>query len=127
MRKKTIKPPQQVRKTKGLHFAKPNEILGGLPYYTNNSKKKLTDNGNLIQEKTTTTMEGSREKEYRNIRQDDKEISLICSIEKLNKPSPDHSGGADVTCTAGHHRNLQAYRRIRGLRQRDLALFTNRL
>ena len=48
---KVIEPSISVRRSNGLPFGKQTEKLGGVPYHTNNNKKKLTNNGNLLQEK----------------------------------------------------------------------------
>ena len=55
------KRPEPVRKSKRLPFAKQTEKLGGVPYQTNNNKKKNINNLNFLQEKTTTTMDRNEE------------------------------------------------------------------
>ena len=64
--KKEITEPQiSVRRSNRLPFAKQTEKLGGIPYQTSNNRKKQTDNGNVLQEKTTTTIKENEEKNHR--------------------------------------------------------------
>ena len=56
---KTLEP---TRKFKRLPFAKQTEKLSGIPYQTNNNKKKTVNNRNTIQEKTTRTTDQSEKK-----------------------------------------------------------------
>ena len=71
------KPIEPVRKSNRLPFAKQTVKLGGVPYHTNNNKKKLTNNGNLLQEKTVETAERSITKNNRLIRENNEEIRFI--------------------------------------------------
>ena len=60
-----------------LPFAKQTENLGGVPYQTNNNRKKQTDNGNVLQEKTATTIKETEDENHRSVRQETKEIRTI--------------------------------------------------
>ena len=51
------KPTESVRRSNRLPFGKQTEKLGGVPYQTNNSKKKLTSD-HLLQETTMENNEG---------------------------------------------------------------------
>ena len=92
---KTLEP---TRKSKRLPFAKQTETLGGIPYQTNNNKKKNVNNRNILQEKTATTMDQSEKKNDRTLRENNEEIRTI-RYNELNKQTftgPSRRGGCDM-------------------------------
>ena len=70
---KTLEPR---RKSKRLPFARQTEKLGGVPYQTNNIKKRTVNNRNVLQEKTITTDQSEKEND-RIIRENNEEIRTI--------------------------------------------------
>ena len=71
-------------------------MLGGGPYQTNINKKENTNNCNLLQEKTTTTMDRNQKENHRTVRKNDEEIRpirLSGENKRTNKLPPYHSGG----------------------------------
>ena len=51
-------PQTSVRRSKRLLFAKQTEKQGGVPYQSNNNRKKQTVNGNVVQEKNDNNNKG---------------------------------------------------------------------
>ena len=62
---KKEKSTESVRRFNTLLFVRKTEKLGGVPYYTNNNKKELTDNRNSLQETATETAERNEEENNR--------------------------------------------------------------
>ena len=107
---------ESTRKSKRLPSAKQTEKQGGIPYQTNNNKKKTVKNCNILQERTTTTTDQSEKKNDRTIRESNEEIRTI-RYNGLNKQTftgPFRRGGGNVTC---YHHDLyprfSTYRNIR--------------
>ena len=92
---KTLEP---TRKSKRLPFAKQTEKLGGIPYQTNNTKKKTVNNCNILQEKTTTTTDQSEKKNDRTIRENNEETRTILynGLNKQTFTGPFRRGGCDM-------------------------------
>ena len=67
-RSKITEPQTSVRRSNRLPFAKQSEKLGGIPYQTNNNRKKQTVNGNVLQEKTATTTKETEDENHRSVR-----------------------------------------------------------
>ena len=78
------KPIEPVRRSKRLPFAKQTEKLGRVPYHTNNDKKKMTNNGNLLQETTTETAERSKMENDRPIQRNNEEIRSIRPLQQTS-------------------------------------------
>ena len=78
-RYKDKKSTESVRSSNILPFARQTEKLGGVPYYTNNNKKKVTINGNLLQETAMETAERNEEENNHSIRKNIEEIRIIRS------------------------------------------------
>ena len=76
-RNKTTEPQTSVRRSNRLPFAKQTEKLGGVPYQTNNNRKKQTVNGNVLQEKTATTTRETEDENHRSVWQETKKIRTI--------------------------------------------------
>ena len=65
-----------VRRSRRLPFAKRTEKLGGIPYQTNNNRKRIKHNHKLLQERRTTPPQNSEGEEDRNI-QTKEEVNRI--------------------------------------------------
>ena len=117
------KPIEPVRRSNRLPFAKQTEKLGGVPYHTNNNKKKLTNNGNLLQETTVETAERSNTKNNRPIRESNEEIRFIRPHKRIQQTFTGQfrRGGNVISC---RHHDLYHYRNIR-IETESLSLFTN--
>ena len=97
---KTLEP---IRKSKRLPFARQTEKLGGVPYQTNNNKKKTVNTRNVLQEKATTTTDQSEKENDRTIQENNEEIRTIRHTgwtEQTNSYRATPEGG-NVTCL--HH------------------------
>ena len=82
----SFEPHQTVRKSKRILNAKQAEKLGGIPYYTNNNKKKIIDNC-VLQESQTGQPNQSRNEEETNseIRTINRKIRTTIEDRNLNR------------------------------------------
>ena len=64
----TTKPKTPIRRSGRLPFAKQTKKLGGIPYQTNNNRKRTKFNHDWLQENTTTPQQNNEDEENRNIR-----------------------------------------------------------
>ena len=79
-------------------MAKQTEKLGGIPHQTSKNKKKQTDNGNALQEKTITTTKDNEEENHRSVRKETKEIHTIRYYNNYKQPTTDQTRrGGNVT------------------------------
>ena len=96
--KKVTEPQTSVRRSSRLPFAKQTEKLGGIPYQISNNRKKQTENGNVLQEKTTTTIKENEEENHRSVRKETKEIRTIRCFNNNKRFTPDQTRrGGNVT------------------------------
>ena len=109
---KIEKPIEPVRRSNRLPFAKQTEKLGGVPYQTNNNKKKLSSNGNLLQETTAETVERSNAENDRPIRTNNEELRLIRPHKRIQQTFTGQlrRGGNVISC---RYHDLYQYRNIR--------------
>ena len=89
---KTTEPKTPVRRSNRLPFAKQTKKLGDVPYQTNNSKKKQTANGNLLQEKTATTTKETEDENHLIFGKKSKKSVQYGPTTTADKSPPDESG-----------------------------------
>ena len=87
------KPTTPVRRSRRLPFAKQTEKLGGIPYQTNNNRKRIKHNHDLLQERRTTPPQNSEEEEDRNIRTKEEVNCIIRNQHPKTPKSQTHMGG----------------------------------
>ena len=101
----TTKPKTPIRRSRRLLFAKQTEKLGGILYQTNNNRKRIKSNHDLLLENRTRPQENSEEEESSNIRTNAEtklEIHRIIRSQHQTTPKPQtHMEWGNVTCE-GH-------------------------
>ena len=111
---------ESVRRSNRLPFAKQTKKLGGIPYQTNNNKKKFTNSDHLLQE---TTTECSEEENDRLIRKDEDKVNFLQPY-KITQQTPTGLPRRGGNVTSYQNNDLQTFRNIR---QQTERLFTNKL
>ena len=84
------KPTTPVRRSGRLPFAKQTKKIGGIPYQTNNNRKRIKHNHNLLQERRTTPPQNSEEEEDRNIRTKEEVNRIIRNHQPKTPKSQTH-------------------------------------
>ena len=78
----TTKPKTPIRSSRRLPFAKQTGKLGGIPYQTNNNRKRTKFTHYLLQENRTTLQQNNEDEEDRNIRTKDENKLEIYRIKR---------------------------------------------
>ena len=75
------KPIPPVRISKRLPFAKQIEKLGGIPYQSDNNRKRIKSNHDLLHENRNRPQRSNEEEEDRNIRINNNTPEINCIIQ----------------------------------------------
>ena len=108
-KKNQNKPTESARSSNRLPFAKQTEKLGGVPYQTNNNKKKLINSDHLLQE---TTRENSEEENDRQIGKDENEVNFLQPY-KMTQQTPTGLPRRGGNVTSYQNNDLITFRNIR--------------
>ena len=82
----TTRPKTPIRRSRRLPFAKQTKKLGGIPFQTNNNRKRTKFNHDLLQESRTTPQQNNEEEEDRNIRTKEENKPEIYRIIRIQHP-----------------------------------------